>query len=63
MSFLVHLLVFILVAGLIYYVITLLPIPQPFKNVALAILCLILVIILLGDIGLLGDWDWPRRVR
>ena len=45
---LISLLVLIIVFGLIYYVLTLLPLPQPFKNIAVVVLVLILILILLG---------------
>jgi hypothetical protein len=44
---LVWLLIFILIAGLIYYIFTLLPLPEPWKSIALAILAVILVLILI----------------
>jgi hypothetical protein len=45
---LVTLLIFVLIAGVIYWIITLIPFPQPFKNIALAILGIIAVIWLIG---------------
>jgi hypothetical protein len=53
---LVGLLIAVLIFGLIYWLWTLLPIPQPFKNVALAILIIIAIVWLLGGIP-------PLRVR
>lgn len=44
----VGLLITILIVGLIYYLITLLPLPAPFKTVALVVFILILIIMLLG---------------
>jgi hypothetical protein len=49
---LISLLVLVIVFGLVYYLITLLPLPAPFKNVALIILILIAIILLLGYSGL-----------
>lgn len=40
---LISLLVAVVVAGLLFWVATLLPIPQPFKNIALIIVALILI--------------------
>lgn len=55
---LVHLLIWILVlcliAGLIWYVIGMMPIPQPFKNVVVIVFCIILIIVLLNMMGMLG---------
>jgi hypothetical protein len=48
MYFLVDLLILVLVAGLIYWLLTVLPVPQPFKNVAIAIFIVICIIWLLG---------------
>ncbi len=49
---LVTLFVLTLVASLIWYIVAyLLPVPQPFKNVLLAILCVIFIIYLLAMIS------------
>jgi hypothetical protein len=40
--------IIVLVAGLIYWIITLIPLPPPFKNIVLAIFLVICVIWLLG---------------
>lgn len=45
---LIYLLILCITFGLIYYIVTLLPLPQPFKNVAIIIVVLIMVLILLG---------------
>lgn len=45
---LINLLIILLIAGAIYYIFTLLPIPQPFKNIVLVIMGLILIIYLIG---------------
>lgn len=51
MFFLIDLLIVVLVAGLIYWLLTLVPIPQPFKNVVIAIFLVICIIWLLGLMG------------
>lgn len=55
---LVSLLITIIVLGLIvwllFYVIDILPLPAPFGAVAKAIVALIVVLILLGQIGFIG---------
>jgi hypothetical protein len=51
---LIQLLVLVLVFGLVWYVITVIPLPQPFKMVAIVILAVILIVWLLSVAGLLG---------
>jgi hypothetical protein len=60
---LVSLLIAVIVIGLIYYIITLLPLPQPFKNVAIIILLLICVIWLLGYVGAFPGAYWSHPLR
>lgn len=48
MDLLISLLVLCLVGGLIYYLITILPLPAPFKTVAFCILVLIAILYLVG---------------
>lgn len=45
---LVGLLIAVIVVGLLAYCVTLLPIPQPFKNIAIIILVLIVIVWLLS---------------
>ncbi len=52
---LVGLLIFIIVVGLLYWCVTLLPLPQPFKNIALVIVILICIIFLLNSLGVVGS--------
>jgi len=52
---LIELLIAVLVIGLIYYLITMLPIPQPFKNVVTIIFIVICIIWLLSFIGAFGS--------
>lgn len=44
-SILIWLLIFMIVAGVIYYVLTLLPIPEPFKNIVMILFILIILLI------------------
>jgi len=53
---LVHLLILVIILGVIWYVVTLVPIPPPFKNVALVIIGAIAVIYL---ISLLFGYSTP----
>jgi len=48
MSILITLIILIIVFGLIWWLVGILPIPQPFKNVVIAILAVIGIIYLLG---------------
>jgi hypothetical protein len=48
MPFLFSLLVMVIILGLIYWIVTLLPLPAPFKNVALVIVCVICLLYLLS---------------
>jgi hypothetical protein len=51
---LVQLLVFVIVAGLIWYLVMLLPLPAPFRTIAQVIMILIAISFLLSLVG----W-WP----
>lgn len=49
---LITLLIALIVFGVIFYIVNnLLPIAQPFKNVALAVVCVILIVWLLSLVG------------
>lgn len=52
---LIGLLVFVIILGLLYWCITLLPLPQPFKNIAIVILILICIVFLLNSLGVVGS--------
>ena len=51
------LLIVIIVLGLIYWLLTLLPLPAPFKTVALVIFIIICILVLLGMIGVVHVGD------
>lgn len=51
---LTSLIVAIVVLGLLYWLITLLPIPNPFKQVVLVIFVLILILVVLSSFGFIG---------
>lgn len=55
---LVGLLVVVIIAGLLFWLVQTLPIPQPWKNIALVIVVLIVIFWLLGAIGVL-----PQGIR
>lgn len=44
---LITILILVIVAGLVYWLVQLLPIPQPFKNIALVVLLLAMIVYLL----------------
>lgn len=50
---LISLLVLIIVFGLIYWLITILPLPAPFKTIAVVVFVVICILILLSFIGVL----------
>ena len=56
---LINLVVLLLIFGIIWWVIGLLPIAEPFKTAIIVIGALILILILLSMIGLFGDVGWP----
>lgn len=56
---LVWLIVFCLIAGLVFYVVQLLPLPAPFRTIIVIAVCLILLLVLLNFVGLLGT---PARL-
>jgi len=55
---LIQLLIIVIVLGLLYWLVTLLPLPAPFKNIALVIVILIAIVWLLSVAGML-----PRGLR
>lgn len=57
-SLLVTLIVFCIVAGLIYWLLTMLPLPDPFKTIIIVAFILILILVLLGMF--FGGIDMPR---
>lgn len=61
LNLLVTLLVLVVIFGLLYWVIGMLPIPQPIKNIALAIVGVVLVIYLIAM--LTGATTWPALLR
>lgn len=55
---LIGLLVFVIVFGLLAYCVTLLPLPSPWKQIALILVVLIAIIYLCGALGVIG---WGPR--
>ncbi len=57
-SFLISLLVFLLIASVLLYaarlIISAVPVPQPFANIAYAIVLLILLCLFLNEVGFVG---------
>jgi hypothetical protein len=60
---LISLLIAVIVIGLLFYVLSLLPIPQPWANIAKVILVVIVIIWLLGFVGMLGSAPWYNGHR
>lgn len=48
---LIEILIAVVVFGLIYYVITLIPLPPPFRTIALVVMALIAIVWLLSFLG------------
>lgn len=61
---LISLLIAVIVIGLLFYVLSLLPLPQPWANIAKVVLVVIVIIWLLGYVGMLGGgYNWgPHRL-
>jgi hypothetical protein len=51
---LIGLLVFVIVVGVIFYVLSLLPLPEPWKKIATILLCLIVLLYLLSALGIVA---------
>ena len=61
---LISLLIFCIVAGLIYYLLTLLPIPDPFKKAVLVIFIVICILWLVSYAGVFGPGPyWGPALR
>jgi len=50
---LISLLIFLIIASLVWWIASLLPIPQPFKNIVLAIVLLITLLLFLAKTNLI----------
>lgn len=57
-DFLIYIIVLCIIFGLIYYVVTLLPLPEPFKKIATIATLVVFVLVLLS--ALLGGIPLPR---
>ncbi len=60
-SLLISLLVMVIVLGVVYYIITLLPLPQPWKNIAIILFLLIALLLFLSYVGVIPDNGWGYR--
>jgi hypothetical protein len=54
MDVLIALLVTIIILGLVYWVLTLIPLPPPFRTVALIVFAIIAILVLLSFLGAPG---------
>lgn len=54
MSLLISLLVAVVIIGVVFYVLSLLPLPEPWKKIATILVCLIVLLWLLSLLGVLG---------
>ena len=48
MNLLFTLLIYLLILGVVYWVITLLPLPAPFKTVAMVVFAILVIVLLFG---------------
>lgn len=48
LALVVSIIIFLIIASVLWWIFTLLPLPQPGKNIALAIILLILLLVFLG---------------
>lgn len=60
---LVSLLVFVLILGLIIMFVNYLPLPPPFKTIALCIVCIIAILWLLDGFGPVSFLPYHHRLR
>jgi hypothetical protein len=51
----------VIVLGVVYYIITLLPLPQPWKNIAIILFLLIALLLFLSYVGVIPDNGWGYR--
>jgi hypothetical protein len=58
---LISLLVLVIILGLLIYVVQLLPLPPPFKTVAMVVVCLIAIVWLCESFGILGSGNLRLR--
>lgn len=64
MPFLFSILVMVIVMGLIYWIITLLPLPEPFKQIAIVIVVIVCLLYLLSILfGMAGPLPVFRGYR
>jgi len=60
-DFLIYIIILCILFGLVYYIVSLLPLPDPFKNIAIIAVLLIFLLIILG--ALLGHVPLPHLSR
>jgi hypothetical protein len=51
---LVGLLIFVVIVALVFYVLSVLPLGQPWKNIITVIVCVIILVFLLQALGVIG---------
>ena len=59
MSILISLIIWLVILGLVWYLIGLLPIPAPVKQVITVLFVLLLILIVLGLVGLVPGFHLP----
>lgn len=59
---LIGLVVFVIIIGLLYWCITILPLPAPFKTIATVLLIIIAILYLVSAFGVLGPGFATQRL-
>jgi hypothetical protein len=61
-EWLIQIIILAIVFGLVYYIVTLLPLPDPFKTIAtIAVLLVFVLILLFSLVGGVPLVKWPAR--
>lgn len=58
--FLLNLIVWLIILGLIWYLVTLLPIPAPISQIIRVLFLIIVILVVLGAFGLIDGFNLPR---
>ena len=61
MDLLIPLLCIVLVCGIVCWIVSLIPLPPPFRNIALVVVGLIMLIVVLNLFGFAGAPVWHAR--
>ena len=62
-GFLIDVIVFCIIGGLVYYIVSLMPLPEPFKTILVCAVLLILLLVLVGTLMGGGPPIFYHRIR